>query len=89
MLRLACVRVEATQRRFLLHPDLHSHFARERLRQDHGTPDTDADGTASVASESVALRASRTEDAAAVHGELVPLLDGTPEHEHVPHRRAA
>ena len=70
------MRVEATQRRFLLHPDLHSLFAQARLRQDHATPDTDAEAAATLASESTAIRASHTEDGAAVRGELGPLLDG-------------
>lgn len=58
-----------------MQPELHSLFARERLRQDHVTPATDADGAASLASESIPLRRSRTQDGAAVSAELIRRLD--------------
>ena len=60
-------------------------FARERLRHDHVTPTTDAEGSASLASESVAIRSHRDADGGAVLAEVVPLL----EHREEELRRAA
>jgi hypothetical protein len=68
--------VQATLRRPFLHPELHSIFAHERLQHDHATPITDAEGSASIASESAAIRSSRAGDGATVYAEVVPLLEG-------------
>ena len=58
-----------------MQPELHTLFAQARLRHDHDTLATDAEGASSLAADSVALRASQTEDGAAAAGELEAELE--------------
>ena len=50
-----------------MQPELHSRFASERLKDDHGGLRPDADGTATLEPESITIRPLREHDIEAVH----------------------
>ena len=56
-----------------MQPELHTLFARERLQDDHGRVEPEAEGTATLQPEAITIRPSRTRDAQAV--ELLAELD--------------
>lgn len=63
-----------------MHPDLHSRFASERLKDDHAGIEPEGDGTATLEPETITIRPGRADDAAAVRQlaelESQPPLEG-------------
>ena len=59
-----------------MHPDLHSRFASERLKDDHDGLAAEADGTPTLAPEEITIRPLREEDVDAV--ERLAELDARP-----------
>ena len=59
-----------------MQPDLHSRFASERLKDDHGRVEPEPDGSAVAQPETITIRSFEEGDAAAV--ELVAELDERP-----------
>jgi hypothetical protein len=59
-----------------LHPDLHSRFASERLKDDHGGLEPETDGTPMAEPETIAIRPLREDDVDAV--ERLAELDERP-----------
>ena len=49
-----------------MHPDLHSRFASERLKDDHGGAEPEPDGTATLEPETITIRPLQENDVAAV-----------------------
>ena len=49
-----------------MQPELHSRYASERLKDDHGGLEPEPDGTAKLEPETITIRPSREEDAPAV-----------------------
>jgi hypothetical protein len=45
-----------------LHPDLHSRFASERLKDDHGAVEPEPDGTATLKPEAITIRPLAEQD---------------------------
>jgi hypothetical protein len=60
----------------LLHPDLHSRFASERLKDDHGALAPEDDGTATLEPETITIRPLGEDDVDAV--ERLAELDERP-----------
>ena len=60
----------------LLHPDLHSRFASERLKDGHHGLEPEADGTATLEPETITIRPLRADDVGAV--ERLAELDERP-----------
>ena len=60
----------------LLHPDLHSRVASERLKDDHGGLEPEGDGTPTLDPETITIRPLGEDDAAAV--ERLAALDERP-----------
>ena len=49
-----------------MHPDLHSRYASERLKDHHGGAEPEADGTATLEAETITIRPLQGADVAAV-----------------------
>ncbi len=59
-----------------MHPELHSQFARERLKDDHEGLEPEPDGTATLAPETITIRPLRADDIPAVR--LLAELEARP-----------